>query len=397
MNFVFLSPHFPPRFYLFCRGLRKNGVRVLGIADTPYDQLSDDLKASMDDYYCVSDLSNYNEKVKALGYFISKYGRIDFIESNNEFWLESDAWLRTDFNINTGPKSEDIKFFKSKLKMKEDYQKAGIKVARYIEPLDEEVTREFAHKVGYPFVIKPDSGVGAVKTFKVNNDDELSNFFRHKDGTRYIMEEFIDGQLISFDGICNDKCEIVYPTNHVFLTPIMDIVNEARDVEYYTNKDIPQDLADAGARVLKAFGAKSRFYHLEFFRLNNDKEGLGKKGDLIGLEVNMRVPGGMTTDMINFAYDIDCYQIWADVIAFNENRQDINRNKKYCVYIGRRNYVAYVHNYEDISKKYSEHIKMAQGMPDALSLAMGNYFFIAVFDTLDEVTEFRKYTTERVK
>ena len=49
---------------------------------------------------------------KAVAYFASKYGKIDYIESNNEYWLEQDARLRTDFNVNTGKKIDEINFFK---------------------------------------------------------------------------------------------------------------------------------------------------------------------------------------------------------------------------------------------------------------------------------------------
>ena len=44
MNFVFLSPHFPPNYYQFCTHLNNLGVNVLGIADEPYDNLSDSVK-----------------------------------------------------------------------------------------------------------------------------------------------------------------------------------------------------------------------------------------------------------------------------------------------------------------------------------------------------------------
>ena len=44
--------------------------------------------------------------VRAMGYFTFKYGKIDWLESNNEFWLEQDAALRTDFNITTGAQND---------------------------------------------------------------------------------------------------------------------------------------------------------------------------------------------------------------------------------------------------------------------------------------------------
>ncbi len=59
---------------------------------------------------------------------------------------------------------------------------------------------------------------------------------------------------------------------------------------------------------LKAFDVRERFFHFEFFRQD-------ETGDLLALEVNMRPPGGLTTDMFNYACDIDIYNAWASLIA----------------------------------------------------------------------------------
>lgn len=394
MNFVFVSPHFPDTYWRFCRALRNNGVRVLGIVEGNDNSLSKELKDSLDAWYCVSDLRDLEQKKNAMNFFISRYGKIDYIESNNEFWLEDDAKLRSIYNITTGPKNEEIGFFKYKSIMKQDYEKAGIKTARWAIYKSLDQALEFAKEVGYPIIVKPDNGVGASQTNKVNSDEELANLSTNLYDTSYIMEEYIDGELISFDGVCDSLGNVAYPTHHVFPTPIMEIVNGVKDVMYYTSKEIPADLMKAGQKVLKAFGAKSRFYHLEFFRLNHQKKGLGKKGDLIGLEVNMRVPGGYTPDMINFAYSIDVYQIWADVIAFDKIVHEYNFPKYYCCYVGRRYNVEYEYSYEYLLNNYRDHIKWASNMPDMLSLAMGNYFIMANFDNLDDLN---KFTYEALK
>ena len=44
MNFVFISPQFPSSYWQFCDRLTKRGVTVLGIGDTPYDRLADEVK-----------------------------------------------------------------------------------------------------------------------------------------------------------------------------------------------------------------------------------------------------------------------------------------------------------------------------------------------------------------
>ena len=130
MNFIFISPAFPKNYYNFCDRLKKNGVNILGIGDTPYNELEGNVKNSLNEYYKVNSLENYDEVYRAVAFFAFKYGKIDVLESNNEYWLRQDAKLRTDFNI-PGAKTEDVLGFTTKSEMKEFYIKAGVPVARY--------------------------------------------------------------------------------------------------------------------------------------------------------------------------------------------------------------------------------------------------------------------------
>ena len=102
MNYVFISPAYPVTCTHFCERLNDLGVRVLGIGDVKYDTLSDRLKGSLTEYYYVDSLEDYDQVYRAVAFFIHKYGRIDWLESLNEYWLPADARLRTDFNIRTG-------------------------------------------------------------------------------------------------------------------------------------------------------------------------------------------------------------------------------------------------------------------------------------------------------
>ena len=108
MNFVFISPHFPRTYWLFCDRLKKNGANVLGIGDCPYEALEEHVKASLTEYYYVGTMQDYDQMLRAVGFFTFKYGKIDWIESNNEFWLEQDARLRTDFHVTTGEQADGI-------------------------------------------------------------------------------------------------------------------------------------------------------------------------------------------------------------------------------------------------------------------------------------------------
>ncbi len=386
-NFVFISPNFPMTYWKFCRELRNNGMRVLGIGDCPYNELLQELRDSLDEYYKVSSLENNDEVFKAVAFFSFKYGKIDWLESNNEYWLMRDAWLRTEFNITTGPKSADMYKIKYKSAMKEFYAKAGLPTARYhlVEGYDD--AAEFANTVGYPVVVKPDNGVGANNTYKLHNDEELRFFIDTKDDNVYIMEEFVNGYVQTYDAIVDSQGNPLFESGNITPYSLMDIVNGNGDSVYYLVKDLPEAIRDAGLRTVEAFGVKSRFIHLEFFVLNEDQEGLGKKGDILGLEVNMRPAGGYTPEMYNYSQETDVYKIWADMVAFDYNTKPIG-NHHYCAFYSRRDGKTYKMDDYEITMKYGHCLKMAGRIPEALSGAMANQMYVCNFDTEEEMNEF---------
>ena len=94
MNFIYVSPEFPKSNWQFCDRLKRNGVTVLGIGQERYENLNQTLREALTGYYKVNNLEDYDEMLRAVAFFIFKYGKIDFLESNNEYWLEKDARLR---------------------------------------------------------------------------------------------------------------------------------------------------------------------------------------------------------------------------------------------------------------------------------------------------------------
>ena len=386
-NFVFISPNFPMTYWKFCRELRNNGMRVLGIGDCPYNELLQELRDSLDEYYKVSSLENNDEVFKAVAFFTFKYGKIDWLESNNEYWLMRDAWLRTEFNITTGPKSADMYKIKYKSAMKEFYAKAGIPTARYHLVENYEDAAEFAGMVGYPVVVKPDNGVGANNTYKLQSDEDLRFFMDTKDDDQYIMEEYVNGYVQTYDAIVDSHGKPLFESGNVTPYSLMDIVNNGGDSVYYLVKELPDAIRDAGLRTVEAFGVKSRFIHLEFFILNEDQEGLGKKGDILGLEVNMRPAGGFTPDMYNYSQETDVYKIWADMVAFDRSTKPTG-NHHYCAFYGRRDGRHYKLDDYEIMMKYKPKMVMWGRIPDALSGAMANQMYVANFDTEKEMLDY---------
>ena len=387
-NIIFMSPNFPTNYWMFCRELKNNGMNVLGIGEQPYDELKPELKESLNEYYKVGSLENYDEVYRAVAFFTFKYGRIDWLESNNEYWLEQDARLRTDFNICSGFKNEDMPRIKYKSKMKEYYSKVGIPVARYYLVESLEGSRKFIEEVGYPVVVKPDNGVGAAATYKLKCDEDLVNFINTMPANvPYIMEEFVTAEVNSYDAIIDDNGEPIFETGNVTPNSVMDIVNDNDNSIYYIVKDLPEDTRKAGRATVKSFGVKSRFVHFEFFRLTKDHEGLGKNGDVIALEVNMRPCGGFTPDMINFAHSTNVYKIWADMIAYGSSMAPVGEHN-FCAFVGRRDGKNFIMNHDEMMAKYGHCMKMVDRIPEALSGATGNQMYVANFATKEEMDAF---------
>ncbi len=375
MNFLYFSPHFPDNFQHFCHRLADLGVTVLGIGDCPYDRLSAALRKSLTEYYRIPDMEDYETVVRAVGFFIHKYGKIDRFESLNEHWLYLEAKIRTDFNI-PGVRLDEIGNMKFKSKMKKLFQSVGVETAkgRVIDNLQE--AKQFGARVGYPIVVKPDSGVGALSTHKVHSAREMEELFSQLRAVPYIFEEFIEGNIFSFDGLTDQDGRIVFLTSHKYGGGIMETVNEDKHIHYHSMKSIPADLEEAGRKIVDAYRLKERFFHLEFFRTDSNR--------LVALEANLRPPGGYTVDMFNYANDIDIYREWAQVVVHNRFAAAYDR-KYICCYIGRKWNANYRHSHEQILKRLGDSIVHHSEISGVFSAALGNYCYIVRSQAMEEI------------
>ncbi len=389
-NFIFISPNFPDKYWQFCDELKKNGIRVLGIGDTPKETLTKELRAALDDYCCVYDMTDYNQMYRTVAYYAWKYGHIDWIESNNEFWLEQDARLRTDFNVSTGIKLDRIDAFKEKSEMKKYYALGGIRTARQIKASEGvDAVLRFAEDAGWPLFAKPDVGVGAGGTHKLENDEDVRRFFSQTPQVeKYVIEEYVTGNICTYDAVINSKGEPLYESMCVCPPSIADVVNKQLDSTFYVERKMSENLRFWGRRTVKAFDVRSRFVHLEFFCLDRAHRGLGEAGDFVALEVNMRPGGGCIPDMMNYAHSLNVFKIWADMVAFDYRTTPPSPDDYYCVFAGRRDNANYRLDHEAMLQKYGEAIMMAPRMAPALAPAMGNQAYIARFHTAEEMNGF---------
>lgn len=370
MNYIVVSPSFPANFIPFSVALKNEGVNVLGIGEDAYDTLPADLKAALTEYYRVDSMEDYNQMFKAVAFFSHKYGKIDRLESHIEHWLESDARLRTDFNI-PGLKTEDMSRVKYKSGMKKVFKKAGLEVAPSTLIGTMKDAEKFIKKHGYPVIVKPDRGVGAMGTFKIDSPEKLEAFMSQKEALQdqaiYIMEAFVNGNIYSFDGLTDQEGEIVFHSSLVYGAGVMESVNDGNDTDFYIPKELNAKVVEMGAKAIQAFKLKERFFHLELFVL--------PEGEIVALELNARLPGGKIVDMFNYANDINIFEQYAKVVTKNVFDAELTRPYS-CFYVGRKDSLNYKRPLEDIIETYKDEIVHHYKVEKIFSLAIGDYGII---------------------
>jgi biotin carboxylase len=366
MNFVFLSPSFPPQYQWFCKALRARGVNVLGMGDTPTHELSHELRGWLTEYVHVQNLLEGDQALRGLAYLTWKHGKIDRLDSLNEHWLELEGSLRDAFHIE-GPKRAETIARRSKAEMKAVFRSAGIPVPAGQRVRSSEELSTFVQAHGLPIVIKPESGVGAAGAFKVSTQEELKRI-PESQLHGVVVEEFIDGKIVSFDGLTDRQGNIVFCVSHVYSAGIMEVVTRGLDIHYYTRRQLSPKLEEFGRKAVTAFAVKEQFFHFEFFELAD--------GSYRALEGNFRPPGGFTTDMMNYACDLDIYDLWARVVSGGDVSGFKFERKYFCAHAARRHTRRYRVPHEALVKELGSALIIHREMPPVFSGAMGNEMYL---------------------
>ncbi len=379
MNFVFISPHFPPQYFHFVTALRERGVNVLAIGDAPYDTLRHELRDSIREYFFTPSLHDYEALLRATGYLTWRHGRIARIESLNESWLEMEARLREDFNV-SGLKPADIQRLRTKSGMAAVFREAGVPHPELELVQSAAQVKAFAQRVGYPLVLKPDVGVGAAHTFKVSSDAEVDQALAQPLSVPYVAQAFVQGTIVTYDGMVDREGRILFTLSHQYSDGVMEVVTERRDISFWSLKQIPEALDTLGRKAVAALGLRERWFHLEFFRLPDDR--------FVALEANLRPPGGYMTDMINYACDIDVYRLWARLVT-GDPVSDFRCTPKYHVcHVARRAGRSYRHGHEEVVRRLGPTLLQHNpNMPAVYQAAMGSEMYLTRHVDLERMRE----------
>jgi len=368
MNYIFISPQFPSNFKYFVFRLKAHGVKVFGIASDDRSQLEPELSNALDDYYRVNDMEDYGQVYQAVAYLAYRYGKPDRIESHNEYWLELDAKLRTDFNV-FGLQASEMDGLRKKSEMKKVFKKIGLEVAQGETFNTLEEALHIAKKYHYPVIVKPNKGVGAAHTYQLQNEDELKQFMMYKPNLPFILEEVIEGDVLTYDGLIDTNGNLVFENSFIYDSGVMDNVVLDKDMYYIIQRSIPKDVQAVGQKTIQAYHLKERFFHMELFRKDT--------GTLVGLEINVRPPGGMSMDMFNFANDHDFYDTYAQLVT-GQSVHVPSVKPYYVCYMGvkKNNQAKRVLTHAQVLENYASLILHHGPIASIFGPAIGDYTYI---------------------
>jgi biotin carboxylase len=367
MDILYISPEFPPNYIHFVRHAHALGARVWAIGEAEFFSMPAEVRAWIR-WYVRTDLGNWRQAAHAVDELLeAKHalgfeGAFDLVESHNENWLRLEAIINERFGI-PGIRLAETDPIKKKSRMKRVFRNLGLPVARGGPVADLGEALQLADELGYPVILKPDEGVGAGGTYRVGSRPELENLFPDL-APGYVLEEFIDSPIITYDGLTDREGRILFENSLVYGEGLIEYTL-GTDTFFYTSRSIPEGLSEIGASLVAAFNIRRKFFHFEFF---------ARPGEYVPMEINSRPPGGAILDMMNYSVDGDLYRAWACMVMGQP--VELPREKKYAVgYVGRKE-KAYTLSHGEILSRFGVFLVEAAENPPVFQGIMGRIRYL---------------------
>lgn len=245
----------------------------------------------------------------AVGELSRRHGNIDHLVTAQETLLEPVAKTRAALDI-PGMDSETVRRTLDKSLLKSTLRQAGI-----VTPPDKIVTTtadavRFLSIVGFPIMLKPLAGSGALATLLIRSAADLEQALELMQPSPVhpvLAEVFVQGQELCLDTITIDN-EPQFHSICCYYPSILEALEQPatqwscvmrREID-----DLYQDFIQAGLEAVRALSVGNSFTHMEGF--------VGGDGTLLGFhDATLRPAGARIGPMLGFAYDVDVHRAWA--------------------------------------------------------------------------------------
>ena len=386
MNFLYISPEFPPNYAHFIRHLRAAGVHIWSIGEADFYSMPADLRSALA-WYVRTNLNDLDAVQWAVDHLLAQMnasgqpGHFDLVESHNEQWLGLEAIINEKYNI-AGITIRHLAPLKKKFAMKQVFKNAGLPVARGEYVMDLNQTLQLADSLGYPLILKPDEGVGAGGIYRVENESELKSCLS-RIRSDYLIEEFIEAGIVTYDGLTDYEGNVIFENSLIYGDGVLEYLL-GKDTFFYVSRHIADNLRTVGQKLVSLCDIRRKFFHFEFFKIGET---------YMPIEINCRPPGGAILDMMNYSVDDDLYRAYARMIV-NGKTAVQSQKKYYCCYIGRKD-KQYVYSHEEIHAAFGQCLVEYEQNPPLFRQAMGNERYIFRVPTEAEIFDIADFVLKK--
>jgi formate-dependent phosphoribosylglycinamide formyltransferase (GAR transformylase) len=315
MNVILVEPFFPNNQRQFARALAEAGATVIGIGEYDFGGFDDDLKGWLHHYERISSVTDVGALTSAVRWVQGRVW-VDRLEATIEAHTMPAAQVREACTI-PGTSVRTAWLCRDKPSMKQALREAGVPTAASAAAGSAAEVRAFAGQVGFPVILKPRSGAGALDTMRADDDVTLSRaleLFGGQEVESIAVEEFVEGHEGFYDTITIDGQVALDFVSHYYPNVLEAMRTRWISPQFISTNRIdtaPEyaELREMGRRVNAALGIGTSATHMEWF--------FGPKG-LKFSEIGCRPPGVGGWDLYSAGNDIDVYLEWANAITRGE-------------------------------------------------------------------------------
>lgn len=314
---IFVVPFFMEATLRFVAGtVRLPATRVALVSQDPLERLPEELRARIAAHWRVDDALDAQQIMNASSGLARKVGPPDRLIGSLEQLQVPLARVRERLGL-PGLSAQAAENFRDKSTMKRVFERAGLPCARHQLATGASEALEFVRRVGFPVVVKPPAGAGAVNTFRLEDAAQLEEYLsRHPPGPARptLFEEFLQGEEHSFDSVCIAGRIVWFSVSRYLPSPLAVLENpwiqwcvllprEVGGPEYAEIRAVAEP-------ALHALGLDTGMTHMEWFRRPH--------GGIAISEVAARPPGAQFTSLISYACDCDFYRAWPRLMVYDE-------------------------------------------------------------------------------
>jgi biotin carboxylase len=212
--------------------------------------------------------------------------------------------IREDLKIPGSP-SEVAILFRNKTIMHTHAKELGIPTPRSCQPLTWKIVSDFVAEVGFPVVLKPSGGHGAMNTSRVDAQDTLLRLWHRLENQRelYRLEQYIEGAQFHVDCVVRNG-EIAYQVLSRYTANLLNYSNEPGGTVTRQGGRTPYEarILTVNQQVIRGFGLQAGITHGEYY--------LTDAGDVYLGEIGARPPGGSILPTIEAATGVDLVHTW---------------------------------------------------------------------------------------